>query len=116
MHHALKARIVFPGGTKFGAGRAELLRNVDAHGSLNRAVKAMGMSYRAAWGYLQELEAAAGFAFVERETGAGTHLTDRGRAFLDAFDVFRARLDACATTAFAESFPGAGTPEPPGEV
>ena len=56
MKPKLKVWIVFPSGTKFGEGRAELLRLVGEEGSLKRAVERMGMSYRAAWGSLRELE------------------------------------------------------------
>ena len=71
MHPRLKVWVVFGTSTKFGDGRAELLRLVDRHGSLQRAVGELGMSYRSAWGYLQELERAAGFKLVERPRGGG---------------------------------------------
>ena len=103
MEPKIKAWIVFPGGTKFGAGRARLLRLIEEEGSLNRAVKRMGMSYRSAWGYLQELEAAAGFAFVAT-SGGGSRLTDRATAFLAAFDRYRERVQADATMSFDASF------------
>lgn len=57
----LKVWVVFDGRVKFGDGRAQLLERVDALGSLRQAVTGMGMSYRAAWGYLRELERAGGF-------------------------------------------------------
>ena len=103
MEPKVKAWITFPGGTKLGAGRARLLRLIDEEGSLNRAVKRMGMSYRAAWGYVQELEAAAGFAFVET-TGGGSRLTDRGRSVLDAFDRYRERVIDRAAETFRATF------------
>jgi molybdate transport system regulatory protein len=103
MEPKVKAWVVFPGGTKFGAGRARLLRLVDEEGSLNRAVQRMEMSYRAAWGYLQELEEAAGFAFVET-SGGGSRLTDRARAFLDAFDRYEQRVATCADDTFTATF------------
>ena len=99
----VKPWVVFPGGTKFGAGRAELLRLIDSEGSLNRAVHEMGMSYRAAWGYLRELEAAAGFALVARD-GSGARLTDAGRAFLRAYEAYAAEVDAAAESAFRGAF------------
>jgi hypothetical protein len=49
----LKVWIVVDGRVKFGDGRAELLERVEALGSLKQAVAGMGMSYRAAWGYLE---------------------------------------------------------------
>lgn len=113
MRQRLKAWVIFDGGTKFGEGRAELLRLVDEEGSLKRAVERMEMSYRAAWGYVRELEAAAGFAFLERVgTGpsGGTRLTKEGRAFLAAFEAFRARIDEDAARAFGAAFGGTGAP------
>jgi len=102
MKPKVKAWIVFPGGTKFGEGRAELLRRIDEEGSLRRAVEEMEMSYRAAWGYLRELEGAAGFAFLERAAGprGGTHLTKRGRAFLARYEAFRAEVEDSSARAF----------------
>ena len=103
----VKARIVFPGGTKFGEGRARLLRLVAGEGSLRGAAKRMGMSYRAAWGYFRELEAAAGFPFLERaEAGpaGGTRLTRKARRFLAAFEEYHRRLQRSAATAFRASF------------
>jgi molybdate transport system regulatory protein len=113
MRPKLRAWVTFDGGTKFGEGRAELLRLVDSEGSLKRAVERMGMSYRAAWGYVRELEAAAGFAFLERSgTGpsGGARLTARGRAFVAAFGSFKARIDDDADRAFAAEFGGIAPP------
>jgi len=101
MEPKVKAWIVFDGGTKFGEGRARLLRLVEEEGSLNRAVKRMGMSYRAAWGYVQELERAAGFAFLERDT-SGARLTAEGSEFLAAFERFSARVASAAADSFEE--------------
>jgi molybdate transport system regulatory protein len=102
-----KVWVVFEGGTKFGGGRAELLRLVEKEGSLRRAVEGMGMSYRAAWGYIRELEKAAGFAFLERAgkgRSSGTRLTSEARAFLGRFDAFRARVEKQTARAFAASY------------
>ncbi len=102
-----KVWVVFDGGTKFGGGRAELLRLVEKEGSLRRAVERMEMSYRAAWGYLRELEKAAGFAFLERAgkgRSSGTRLTKEARAFLASFDTFRAQVETDAASAFRSSF------------
>ena len=59
----------------------------------------MGMSYRGAWGYVQELEQAAGFAFLERDA-SGARLTAQGREFLAAFERFRDRVESAATQSF----------------
>jgi len=52
--------------------------------------------YRNAWGYLRELEHAAGFKFVERAGGgpeSGMRLTDAGKRFLRHYRTFRSALE-----------------------
>jgi molybdate transport system regulatory protein len=101
----LKVWVVFDGLVKFGDGRAQLLERVEALGSLRQAVAGMGMSYRAAWGYLRELERAAGFKFLERHPGRGrTRLTAEGKRFLACYRRFRQGLDAVIARHFSRSF------------
>jgi molybdate transport system regulatory protein len=107
MKPRVKAWVVFPGGTKFGEGRARLLRLVAEEGSLRGAVKRMGMSYRAAWGYLKELERAAGHAFLEpagRGRAKGAALTPEARRFLAAFAAFHRRLQGSSAATFRAAF------------
>ena len=96
------------GDLKFGDGRARLLEMIDEQGSLRKAAEAFEMSYRNAWGYLRELERAAGFKFVERGAGGGPHsgmrLTDKGRTFLARYRRFRSGLDETVTRRFERSF------------
>jgi molybdate transport system regulatory protein len=105
MRPKLKIWVVFDGGVKFGDGRADLLELIDRLGSLQRAVAEVGMSYRSAWGYLRELERAAGFAMLERHAGrgpaGGTRLTPRGRDFLARYRRFRHGLDESVRRRFA---------------
>jgi molybdate transport system regulatory protein len=101
----LKVWVVFDGGVKFGDGRAQLLERVESLGSLRQAVAGMGMSYRAAWGYLRDLERAAGFKFLERHPGRGrTRLTTEGRRFLARYRRFRQGLDDVVASHFSRSF------------
>src|SRR5439155_1374284 len=82
----LRVWVVFGPRLKLGDGRARLLDAIHAKGSLRQAAADFGMSYRNAWGYLQELERAAGFKFFERTAGggpaSGMRLTAAGREFL----------------------------------
>src|SRR3989442_13402981 len=71
MKPKVKVWVTFGDELKFGAGRARLLELIGQRGSLQKAAKEFEMSYRNAWGYLQELEAAVGFKFVERVPGGG---------------------------------------------
>lgn len=93
--------------TLFGDGKAELLEAVDRLGSLRSAAQSMGMSYRHAWGWLRELDEAAGFAFLEHSgTGPRTNLrlTEEGRRFIDAYRRFRAPLDGMVEQTFRRTF------------
>jgi molybdate transport system regulatory protein len=49
----IKIRIDFGDGRRIGHGRIQLLELIGEHGSIARAAKAMGMSYKRAW-YLMD--------------------------------------------------------------
>jgi molybdate transport system regulatory protein len=104
----LRVWVVFGGELKFGDGRARLLELIDAHGSLRRAAAGLDMSYRNAWGYLRDLEKAAGFKFVERAPGgrprSGMCLTRPAREFLACYRKFQGGLDRTAVRHFNRSF------------
>lgn len=101
--------IVLADQVQFGHGRAQLLRTIDELGSIRKAAAQFGMSYRRVWGYLRELEAAAGFSFLERRVGGWGHggaaLTPEGRAFLTRYEAFQAQVEAMVHQSFAAHFP-----------
>jgi molybdate transport system regulatory protein len=109
MRPKLRVWITFGDDVKFGDGRARLLELIEARGSLSKAAEEFEMSYRNAWGYLQDLERAAGFKFVERAPGrgprSGMRLTARGKRFLAQYRKFRAGLDATIDRQFTRAFP-----------
>lgn len=108
-HLGVKAKVWLTIGpyTLFGDGKADLLEAVDRLGSLRSAAKSMGMSYRHAWGWLRELDKAAGFAFLEH-TGTGPRtnlrLTDNGRQFIAAYRRFRKALNKVIEARFHRVF------------
>jgi molybdate transport system regulatory protein len=110
----LRVWVVFDERLKLGDGRARLLQSIDELGSLRQAAAAFDMSYRNAWGYLRDLEAAAGFRFVERGPGgrarSGLRLTAAGREFLTRYRTFQRGLDAAARREFARAFGTAVSP------
>jgi len=75
------------GNVYFGMGRAMLLDRIDQHGSLRKAAKSLGMSYRAAWGKLRATEDALGMELVEivGTKRGGYRLTPLGRKLRDKF-------------------------------
>lgn len=109
MKPRIKVWVMFSDRVKLGDGRARLLELIDELGSIKQAVGRTRMSYRSAWGYLRELEAAAGFKFLERAPGAGprsgARLTREGKAFLRRYWRFREGLDRASRRGFARSFP-----------
>ncbi len=82
------------GGTLTLAGRLDarffaLLRAIDATGSINRAARTAGYSYRGAWLVLDSASALAQEPLVERSTGGagggGSSLTPTARSLLNAW-------------------------------
>lgn len=110
MKPKLKVWVTFGDRLKFGDGRARLLERIEARGSLRKAAEEFEMSYRHAWGYLRELERAAGFKFVERAPGggrrSGMRLTRAGKRFLARYRRFRGGLEAAVARRFRRSFRG----------
>ena len=105
----MKLWIVLADHVQFGYGRAQLLRAIEERGSIRKAAAHFGMSYRRVWGYLQELEAAAGFPLLERRVGGWGHggatLTPEGRAFLTQYEAWQAHVESIVRQSFATYFP-----------
>jgi molybdate transport system regulatory protein len=83
----------------FDARDAELLRAVDAHGSLNAAATELGRSYARAHQRLEALEDAFGPLVERRRGGAdggGSTLTDAAHDLLAAFDRLEAGYESIA--------------------
>lgn len=108
MEPKLRVWIVFGKRLKFGDGRAKLLEAIEARGSLQQAAAEFDMSYRNAWGYLRELETAAGFKFLERAPSGGAsrgmRLTPAAREFLKRYRAFQRSVEAAAPRQFARAF------------
>ena len=96
------------GGTNFGDGLYHLLYNVQQHGSISKAAKVMGMSYRAAWGKIKKAEKNLGFKLIETQvggdSGGGASLTQEGSKLLLGFGQFRDRVEQAVELVFEEVF------------
>src|SRR4051812_18928003 len=53
----------------FGPGRVELLERIEETGSINKAAKQMGMSYKKAWEMVNALNSQASKPFVVTQIG-----------------------------------------------
>lgn len=80
-----------------GDGGLKLLLGVLEHGSLLGAAKEIGWSYRHAWGYLKQAEAALGAPLTRPRPGKGASrgmaLTETGRLVLEQLVAVRNRID-----------------------
>ncbi|MDA3892691.1 MAG: LysR family transcriptional regulator [Salinivirgaceae bacterium] len=70
-----------------------LLKKVKETGSLKAAADALGVSYRKAWGNVEEIEAGLGFKLLERQRGGSqggkTDLTEDGEKLIQAYEELR---------------------------
>ena len=72
----------------FGPGPAELLELIGETGSISQAAKAMGMSYKKAWGIVERLNSRSRPYVVTQpggEKGGGAELTEEGKAVVKSF-------------------------------
>jgi len=89
--YELKGRIWIEGasGTFLGCGRVVLLERIAEFGSISKAAKSMGMSYRHAWELVDSINRQAGRPLVETSVGGkkggGTKLTEAGRETVEGF-------------------------------
>jgi molybdate transport system regulatory protein len=73
----------------FGPGRAELLQLIHETGSISKAAKSMGMSYKKAWAMVDGLNANAKKSYVVAhkggQKGGGAEVTEAGMKILLAY-------------------------------
>ena len=73
----------------FGPGRLQLLENIEKTGSISKAAKEMGMSYKKAWEMIHSMNSQTLKPLVETHTGGekggGTIVTDEGKLLMAAF-------------------------------
>jgi len=77
-----------------GADRIELLVRIEELGSITKAAKAVGISYKTAWDQVNLINNLAEKPLVRRLTGGkgggGTRLTEEGKRVINQFQVFQA--------------------------
>lgn len=77
-------------GHEVGDKRLDILRRIEALGSISEAARSAGVSYKGAWQAIDTLSNLAGAALVQRSVGGsgggGALLTDAGRQLLAAAD------------------------------
>lgn len=91
-----------------GKGLAELLENVQRHGTLQEAAKAAGMSYRYAWKLVSVAEERFGRLLLERHAGGagggGSALSKAGQRMLDIYTRINDEVAEFAEKRFAQLY------------
>ena len=97
-------------GEGFGRGRVELLQLVDELGSLSKAAKQLGMSYRGAWGKIRRPNASrARRLWTLREPNAtAIPLTPAGRELVQRFQQWYSDVESFANKRAAALFSHSG--------
>lgn len=92
MKYQIKSRIWIEanGEILLGEGRVSLLKAIDETGSLSKAAKSLGMSYKKAWSLIDAVNSRAKKPVINTsiggKSGGGTRLTPYGRTLVTAFD------------------------------
>lgn len=85
----VKLQIDLPGGGRLGPGKIALLELIESEGSLSRAAEVMGISYRRAWLFVQQINAAFEDPAVATPQGghggAAARVTEFGRELAARF-------------------------------
>ncbi len=85
----------------------ELLLNIGELGSLAATAERMQISYRKAWGLLQQSEQTLGFPLIEKHRGGrdggNTLLTEEGRNLVESYKALRVEFDS-SVKVFVKNF------------
>jgi molybdate transport repressor ModE-like protein len=86
----------------FGQGSFKLLKGIEEKGTLKAVATDLNMSYRHAWGIIQEIEEKIGKPIIVTHRGGkigggGTELTQTGKDLLQAYRRIESDLDQIFT-------------------
>jgi molybdate transport system regulatory protein len=75
----------------------ELLRSIEREGSITKAAKAVGVSYKTAWDHIDRLNNLSSKPLISTSTGGrhggGCRLSEYGKRILDAYDFHQKRFE-----------------------
>ena len=92
MEYKIKSRIWIEadGEILLGEGRVSLLKAIDQSGSLSKAAKSMGMSYKKAWSLIDAVNTRAPEPVCNTQiggkSGGGTALTEYGKQLIKTYE------------------------------
>jgi molybdate transport system regulatory protein len=93
-----------------GDKKCELLRAIDETGSLNDAMKKLGLTYRKTWDNLRKIEHELGFPLIiptrGGAEGGSTVLTLEAKIIIKAFEKFHQEYDSIIQNGFESILAG----------
>ena len=85
-------------GQVLGEGRVQLLENIIKEGSISKAAKSLGMSYKKAWRLINEINKSGSEPIVIRviggKGGGGTRVTQKGIEAINAYREIQKKADS----------------------
>lgn len=110
MESRVKVWLEIDGRYVFGFGLSEILKAVDAAGSIKEAAQRLGKSYRYIWGRIKKAEDAIGQSLVETHVGgkgsSRSQLTELASRLVNDYDALRNRVFEVAKEEFGHRFSG----------
>jgi molybdate transport system regulatory protein len=101
----LSIRVELAAGVRIGPGKVMLLEEIARSGSISAAGRKLKMSYRRAWGLVEDLNRGLGTAVVVTTAGGagggGARLTEAGRTVVSEYRKLEAASGAAAAPALA---------------
>jgi molybdate transport repressor ModE-like protein len=92
----------------FSKGKIDILELIDQHGSISKAAKAMGMSYKKAWTHIKLLQSHLEDEILITQKGAGkdsgTRLTPIAKEFIENYRTMHERITVYADEQFRQLF------------
>ena len=102
----IRLRVIGPDEPALGPGKAALLEQIDASGSISKAALALEMSYSRAWRLVETMNSLFRAPLVATSAGGrrggGARLTPEGREVLALYRSLEARLLSAAEPVAAE--------------
>jgi molybdate transport repressor ModE-like protein len=92
----------------FSKGKIDILELIDQHGSISKAAKVMGMSYKKAWTHIKLLQSHLEDEILITQKGAGrdsgTRLTPIAKEFIENYRTMHERITVYADEQFRQLF------------
>ncbi len=92
----------------FSRGRMELFRTIERVGSINRAARDLGISYRKAWGHIKAMEERVGVPLVITQVGGseggGSSLTPEADRLLKKYNSLEKGIEKMLNGRFEKIF------------